>query len=474
MSDRENKIHVQDLKKKLLAQLDDIKTELEKLEKESKTDEIELSSRRSSMQEKYNELERKYSNEPWFQEIRRLIHRLERLNELSNDDYRKDMNNINKDIERLRKEILEMGSEEKVTLKVGEAKQQQDAGRNIARIDSETMKKIGITIGDVVEIVGKKVTAAKAWPAYPEDQDLGLIRIDGFIRKNCGVALNDFVSLRKAEVKPARYIRLAPMDIRISVDNDLVNSVRDNLMDRPCVRGDTQIIQIQGHYAIPFKVIETLPRGIIKILETTEIEILGEPSLVVEQQNKNRDFIQIINCEDLENLNVAIGEIERIVNVTTDDLIIKCEVILNYRTSFKATQIVFNLRLDEAAEWKNIIEKNNNVMEKKLEDIKNRLTKLLETSDTPIKIDLSQILNELIDQVIDHENFDIFDIWGEDVRVLEKRKVPKEGLRLILSQKLTFPKPIKVWDLHSSEILEKTIFEVIYDASIPEEQYSSL
>ena len=367
-----------------------------------------------------------------------------------------------------------MDSKEKaiVSLKVGEAKQQRDTGENSARIDSETMKTIGISMGDFIEIIGKKSTAAKAVLAYPEDQGLSVIRIDGFIRKNCDVAINDFVSLRKAEVEPARYIKLAPVDIRISVDSDLVNLVRDSLMDRPCVRGDTQLIKIRG-VSVPFKVLDTLPRGIIKTLETTEIEILSEPSLVVEQQNKNIYYVQIINCEDLENLNVSIGEIERIVNVTTDDLIIKCEIILNYRTSFKSTQIALNLRLDEATEWRNIIDKNKNIMEKKLRDIKNRLMKLLEASDIPIKIDLSQILNELIDQVVDHENFDIFDIRAEDVRVLEKRKVPKEGLGLILSQKLTFPKPIKVLDLHSSEILEKTIFEVIYNASIPEEQYSS-
>jgi len=367
-----------------------------------------------------------------------------------------------------------MDSKEKaiVSLKVGEAKQQMDVGENIARIDSETMKTIGISMGDFIEIIGKKSTAAKAVLAYPEDQGLSVIRIDGFIRKNCDVAINDFVSLRKAEVEPAKYIKLAPVDIRISVDNDFIRFVKDRLIDRPVTRGDTLLITMLGH-SMPFKVLDTLPRGIIKTLKTTEIEILSEPSLVVEQQNKNIYYVQIINCEDLENLNVSIGEIERIVNVTTDDLIIKCEIILNYRTSFKSTQIALNLRLDEATEWKNIIDKNKNIMEKKLRDIKNRLMKLLEASDIPIKIDLSQILNELIDQVVDHENFDIFDIRAEDVRVLEKRKVPKEGLGLILSQKLTFPKPIKVLDLHSSEILEKTIFEVIYNASIPEEQYSS-
>jgi len=372
-------------------------------------------------------------------------------------------------------EVFDMDRKEKVSvsLKVGEVKQQKDSGGNIARIDSETMKTIGITVGDVIEIIGKKSTAAKALLAYPEDEGRAIIRIDGFIRKNCDVAINEFVSVRKAEVKSARYIKLAPVDIRISVDSDLVHLIRDRLMDRTCVRRDTQPITIRGHYSIPFKVLETLPRGIMKTLQTTEIDILSEPSLTVEQQNESISYIQIIDYEDLENLNVSIGEVERIVNVITNELIIKCEVILSYRTIFKSIRVEYISRWDEATEWRNIIEKKEYVMETKLKDIKNRLMKLLEASDIPIKIDLSQTLREISDQVVERVSFDVFDIFGEGVRVLEKRKAPKEGLRLILSQKLTFPKPIKVWDLHSSKILEKTIFEVIYDASIPEEQYSS-
>ena len=52
-----------------------------------------------------------------------------------------------------------------VQLKVQEAKQQRDVGRSIARMDSDTMKTLGVTVGDVVQIEGKKPTAAKAWPA---------------------------------------------------------------------------------------------------------------------------------------------------------------------------------------------------------------------------------------------------------------------------------------------------------------------
>ncbi|MEM2996813.1 MAG: AAA family ATPase, partial [Candidatus Bathyarchaeia archaeon] len=90
-----------------------------------------------------------------------------------------------------------------VQLKVAEAKQQRDVGRSIARIDAETMKALEVTVGDVIEITGKKTTAAKAWPAYPEDQGLMIIRIDGFIRKNCGASINEYVTVKKAEVEYA-------------------------------------------------------------------------------------------------------------------------------------------------------------------------------------------------------------------------------------------------------------------------------
>ncbi|MCW3989404.1 MAG: CDC48 family AAA ATPase [Candidatus Bathyarchaeota archaeon] len=163
-----------------------------------------------------------------------------------------------------------------IQLKVAEAKQQRDVGRSIARIDSETMKNLGVTVGDVIKIIGKKETAAKAWPAYPEDQGLGLLRIDGFIRKNSGVAINEFVSVEKADAEYALSVKLAPVDIRISVDSDFIRFVKDRLIDRPAARGDTLLIMMLGH-SVPFLVVNTRPSGIVKISPTTEITILSEP-----------------------------------------------------------------------------------------------------------------------------------------------------------------------------------------------------
>ncbi len=66
-----------------------------------------------------------------------------------------------------------------VELIIAEAKQQSDVGRSIARIDSETMKTLGAKKGETIKIVGKKITAAKAFPGYHNDKGLGLIRLDG-------------------------------------------------------------------------------------------------------------------------------------------------------------------------------------------------------------------------------------------------------------------------------------------------------
>ena len=194
-----------------------------------------------------------------------------------------------------------------IQLRVAEAKQQRDVGRSIARIDSDAMRAIGVTVGDVIEIQGKKTTAAKAWPAYPEDQGLGLIRIDGFIRKNCGASLNEYVTVKKAEVNYATYVKLAPVDIRISVDSDFVRFVKDRLIDRPVTRGDTVLIMMLGH-SVPFLVVNTRPSGIVKIAPTTEVNILSEPVPEVEVTRRT-------TYEDIGGLHEEIQRIREMVEL---------------------------------------------------------------------------------------------------------------------------------------------------------------
>jgi transitional endoplasmic reticulum ATPase len=139
------------------------------------------------------------------------------------------------------------------------------------------MQKLGISAGDVIEIVNKRTTSAIAWPAYSEDQNRDIIRIDGFTRKNCGVAINEYVVVRPARVKTALSLTLAPVDMRLNVDEDFTNFVRNRLMERTLVEGDTTLVMMLGH-AIPFTVSKTRPHGIIKVTTETRLTILNEPA----------------------------------------------------------------------------------------------------------------------------------------------------------------------------------------------------
>jgi len=163
-----------------------------------------------------------------------------------------------------------------VQLRVGDARQ-RDVGRGIARIDQRAMQKLGISAGDVVEIVGKRTTSAIAWPAYSEDQNRDMMRIDGFTRKNAGMAINEYVLVRPAKVKSALGITLAPVDMRLNVDEDFTNFVRNRLMERTLVEGDTTLVMMLGH-AIPFTVTKTRPHGIVKVTTETRLTILNEPA----------------------------------------------------------------------------------------------------------------------------------------------------------------------------------------------------
>lgn len=161
-------------------------------------------------------------------------------------------------------------------LRVGDARQ-RDVGRGIARIDQRTMQRLGISAGDVIEITGKRTTAAIAWPAYSEDQDREIIRIDGYTRKNAGVAINEYVVIHQAKVTNASSVVLAPIELKLNVDEDFTNFVKNRLMERPLAEGDTTLVMMLGH-AIPFTVTKTRPHGIVRITYETNLQILAEPA----------------------------------------------------------------------------------------------------------------------------------------------------------------------------------------------------
>jgi len=192
-----------------------------------------------------------------------------------------------------------------ITLRVAEA-HGRDVGRGIARIDPKIMEELGLTPGDVVEIAGKRRTVAICWPGYAEDYGKGLIRIDGYIRNNAGVSIDEKVTIKKIEAKKARKVTLAPMEpLRIMGAEDYL---RQLLEGRVITRGDRIPIGIMGR-SIDLMVTSIQPPApAVIITDDTEITLTERPPAAVRE-------VPRVTYEDIGGLSEEIRKIREMVEL---------------------------------------------------------------------------------------------------------------------------------------------------------------
>jgi transitional endoplasmic reticulum ATPase len=154
-------------------------------------------------------------------------------------------------------------SSPKLHLRVLEAKH-RDLGKRRARIDSDSMRRMGIEPGEVIELVGKRKTAVTAWPSDPEESEVDIIRIDGQTRKNAGVALNDLLSVHKAKSKSAKAVGLMPLgSSTVSFDREFCEFVKNRLRGFPVTEGDEISVVILGN-PMDFRIEKITPRSNVK------------------------------------------------------------------------------------------------------------------------------------------------------------------------------------------------------------------
>src|ERR1051326_2385074 len=138
------------------------------------------------------------------------------------------------------------------------------------------MGKMGIQPGDIIELTGKRVTAVTAWPAYEEEKETDIIRIDGQTRKNAGVGLNDLINIAKIECKQAKSLTLMPLaESGITVDKEFCEFVKNRLRGFPVGDGDEISVVILGNQ-MDFRVQKVSPRAIVRIERGTRLTIMAE------------------------------------------------------------------------------------------------------------------------------------------------------------------------------------------------------
>ena len=150
----------------------------------------------------------------------------------------------------------------------------KDVGRAIARIDPEDMRSLGLEVGQVVEIEGKRKTATKAMPCYADDRGKKIIQIDGITRENAKIGLDEKVTVKKVEGKPARKIALSPLTaagvLQKDKDAKYIGSLIEGL---PLTSGDKVRARLFGTRTCDFMVEDTIPEGVVLVSPDTLIRV---------------------------------------------------------------------------------------------------------------------------------------------------------------------------------------------------------
>ncbi|MBI2666911.1 AAA family ATPase [Candidatus Woesearchaeota archaeon] len=221
-------------------------------------------------------------------------------------------------------------------LKVMEAVQ-DDVNRGIVKIDSTFLKQIGVNPGDFVEIKGERATAAMVDRAYPGDLGLNLIRMDGNTRRNTRTSIGELVTVKKADIKSAKKVTLAPATkgIMIKASPELF---KQGLFGKALVKGDLvslgrtrrkthqrefedifSVMQTQlaafpafGFGDIKFMVIDTLPKKeILVVTEETEVEFNPQAVEFKEEEGASLG----INYEDIGGLGDEIKKVREMIEL---------------------------------------------------------------------------------------------------------------------------------------------------------------
>ena len=269
-----------------------------------------------------------------------------------------------------------------IRLKVAEALQ-DEAGYGRGRLDTLTRNELGLSIGDIVEIHGRRrdPTVAIVWRARTEDEGMGIIRVDGLIRNNAKVNLGDKVEVKKAQVKPAQKVVLAPI-MDQSEKNQLgpvsEEVILRGLLRRPITKGD--VLTVPGLTLmggrLPFGVIEVQPKGIIQLQADTVIQV-HETSIKEEELTNTKD-------DDLGDLldkkvetesppkpeepkvepETAMGELEKLIQkrnigeVTTEEFEEMKSEIMNKK--IQLNEDLIDIDIDESIEEKEVKRHSDN------------------------------------------------------------------------------------------------------------------
>lgn len=184
----------------------------------------------------------------------------------------------------------------------------KDVGRRIARIDPVVQELLGLTSGDAIEISSERKKAnVLNWYGFTEDKGGGLIRIDGYIRNQLNVGINDRVEIKKIEVNDAQNITLRSTEPLRIID---ASKYLTNLFEGFVVtKGDMIPISIMGQRT-DFVVWSTNPSGPVIVTKSTRIIVSEKVA-----KDFSGEGLPTVTYEDIGGLKEAVTKVREMIDL---------------------------------------------------------------------------------------------------------------------------------------------------------------
>ena len=199
---------------------------------------------------------------------------------------------------------------------------QKDAGRGLAAIDRQAMAEMDLENGDYIVLSSDSGrTVARVWPGYPEDEGRGIVRIDGRLRRETGVGVDDRVTVEKADVGPARKLTVAlPQNLRVR--GNIAPMIRQNLSGQAVTEGQTVPVSFglgplssMSGQKIPLKIATTEPGGTVVVTDSTEIEISERPAEQLSEATPEGAETPSVTYEDIGGLDDELEQVREMIEL---------------------------------------------------------------------------------------------------------------------------------------------------------------
>ncbi|MDH3780230.1 MAG: hypothetical protein OES15_05165 [Nitrosopumilus sp.] len=145
-----------------------------------------------------------------------------------------------------------------------------DRGKGIARLDAESMKRLDLSSGDIIEIQGQRKTYSKCLASPKENHAHGILNIDGLIRSNAGIKIGNRIYIKKILATRAKKITIAPLEITTFIEK---SEIKEALTLIPIIQGDNIVFENLDE-PVFFRILETIPSNSALITTSkTDVQI---------------------------------------------------------------------------------------------------------------------------------------------------------------------------------------------------------